>query len=155
MGAGDLLLSYQLAGDLGRLRLPSPLPTERCDGLWRHTCFELFVSAGGEAYREFNFSPSGHWQAWAFASYRQGGPLEPALAPHIAVEVAGDSLTFGVRLPAVNLPSGPRLRLGLTAVVEAADGRLTYWALRHAAERPDFHRTESFALELDLSGTVR
>ena len=36
--------------------------------------------------------------------------------------------------------------LGLSAVCEARDGSLQYWALRHPAERPDFHDRRSFAL---------
>ena len=29
--------------------------------------------------------------------------------------------------------------IGLTAVIETADGQLSYWALQHPAARPDFH----------------
>ena len=29
--------------------------------------------------------------------------------------------------------------LGLTAVIEAQDGHLSYWALHHPAAQPDFH----------------
>jgi hypothetical protein len=152
---GDLLLSYELIADCAHLRLPPPLPTERLDGLWKHTCFELFAMSVDGAYREFNFSPAGHWQAYAFTSYRQGGRLEPAQAPHIEADRTDTRLRVKVRLPAANLPAGPRLRLGLTAVLEASDGRLAYWALRHAAGQADFHRADTFALDLDLnhSGT--
>jgi hypothetical protein len=149
---GDLALMYRLIGDPRRLRLPSREPPERRDGLWRHTCFELFVGATGEAYREFNFSPAGHWQAYAFGRYRQDGHLPQALAPHIEAEVVGSTLALGVHLLAANLPPGPRLRLGLTAVLEASDGGRAYWALKHASGQPDFHRAESFTLVLDRSG---
>ena len=47
----------------------------------------------------------------------------------------------------LSLPPGPA-RLGLTAVIEEAGGRLSYWALRHPAERPDFHDAGGFALEV-------
>jgi hypothetical protein len=43
----------------------------------------------------------------------------------------------------------PRLRLALTAVVEDARGRLSYWALRHPPGRPDFHHRDGFALVLE------
>jgi len=36
----------------------------------------------------------------------------------------------------------------LTAVVECVDGALSYWALRHAAGKPDFHHPDTFALEI-------
>jgi hypothetical protein len=38
--------------------------------------------------------------------------------------------------------------MGLSAVVKEASGALTYWALRHAPGKPDFHHSEAFALEL-------
>ena len=35
--------------------------------LWQTTCFEAFLRApGGEAYREWNFAPSGDWAAYDF-----------------------------------------------------------------------------------------
>ncbi len=43
-----------------------------------------------------------------------------------------------------------RGRLGLSAVVEAADGSLSYWALHHPAARPDFHNGEGFALGIEV-----
>lgn len=150
---GDLLLTYELIADCSHLRLPPALSAARLDGLWKHTCFELFVLAADGTYREFNFSPAGHWQAYAFTSYRQGGELPTAVAPRIEAVEESDALTLRVHLPSANLPAGPRLRLGLTAVLEASDGRLAYWALRHAAEQPDFHRADTFALDLNHSGT--
>ena len=39
-------------------------------------------------------------------------------------------------------------RLGLAAVIEEANGRISYWALAHPPGRADFHQTDGFALEL-------
>jgi len=36
----------------------------------------------------------------------------------------------------------------LTAVIETQDGNLSYWALHHPAERPDFHRNAGWTAEL-------
>ncbi len=41
------------------------------------------------------------------------------------------------------------LRLGLSAVVEANDGTLSYWALRHPPGRPDFHHPDGCVLRLE------
>jgi hypothetical protein len=38
----------------------------------------------------------------------------------------------------------------LSTVVEDREGRLSYWAARHPAGRPDFHHPEGFSLELEL-----
>lgn len=141
-------LSYRLVGALHALRLPAPAehpgPT---DGLWRHTCFEAFVGApGGSAYHEFNFAPSGEWAAYGFSAERQRDaaadqPLASlALAPLVLQD--GSVLTLDVGLPLAALPAGAPdapWPLGLTAVIEAQDGHLSYWALHHPAAQPDFH----------------
>jgi hypothetical protein len=40
------------------------------------------------------------------------------------------------------------LRLGLAAVLEEGDGKLSYWALRHPAAVPDFHHRGGFTAKL-------
>jgi hypothetical protein len=143
---GDgLALRYRLTGDLDRLAIPARTAPARIDGLWEHTCFEAFVAGDGDGYCEFNFAPSTAWAAYRFDGYRRGmAPLEGIAAPGIEAATTPGVLEVGVRL---TLPPGPA-RLGLTAVIEEAGGRLSYWALRHPAERPDFHDAGGFALEI-------
>ncbi|MDF7777123.1 DOMON-like domain-containing protein [Sphingomonas sp. AOB5] len=38
--------------------------------------------------------------------------------------------------------------MGISAVIEEADGTKSYWALKHPAGKPDFHHPDCFALEL-------
>ncbi len=155
----SLFLRYRLRGDIARLRLPQTPSPERQDILWQHTCFEAFIGAGGNSgdasYREFNFSPSGQWAAYAFTAYRQRDESFVApLAPQIVTRLFAGRLEMDVTLPPPSLPSAGRLQLALAAVVEAddiGDGRHSYWALRHTAERPDFHRRDAFTLELAAS----
>ena len=144
---GALALRYHLAGE--HLAIPAAAAPQRVEGLWRHTCFEVFIMGDdAPAYREFNFSPSGAWQTYAFQAYRQGGPLAPARAPHIVRDAEAAALRLDVLLPAAQLPPGTHLRLGLSAVIESSEGGLSYWALRHPPGRPDFHHSNCFALEL-------
>ena len=105
----------------------------------------------GPGYREFNFSPSGEWAVYAFRGYRDGGELESELAPGIMVRRTLNRLELDAAICQDVLPPGRSLRLGLSAVVEDADGVLSYWALRHPPGRPDFHHTDAFALQLELS----
>jgi hypothetical protein len=113
--------------------------------LWQHTCCEIFVAPqAGAAYHEFNFSPSGEWAAYAFERYREGGSLTVA-DPGIAVRRSAQRLQLDA---SIRIEAG-KLALGLAAVIEEQDGRLSYWALRHPAGKPDFHHREAFALELD------
>ena len=51
-------------------------------------------------------------------------------------------------LEAVIASTGEALQLGLAAVIESADGALSYWALRHPPGEPDFHHRDAFALAL-------
>jgi hypothetical protein len=148
-----LTCHYTLQGDLTRLRVPQPHAGQRRDGLWQHTCFEAFIAAPGEpGYYEFNFSPSRDWAAYRFDDYRTD--MSAAMlqrVPDLEVHARGDllELTAGVPLAGLALLRGESgLRLGLAAVCEAAGGRLTYWALRHAPGEPDFHHPDGFVLEL-------
>jgi hypothetical protein len=149
---GDILtLTFTLDGYISGLHIPEPRPSRRVDGLWRHTCFEVFIMADdGPGYREFNFSPSGEWAAYAFRGYRDGDELDIELAPEIVVSQTGDRLELDAEICKDLLPPGRRLRLGLSAVVEDADGVLSYWALRHPERKPDFHHTDAFVLQLEL-----
>lgn len=147
----DLELHYHLTAPAGTLRLPPAARPGPADNLWQHTCCELFVAAPhSTAYREFNFSPSGQWAVYDFAAYRQAAP-PPALpgAPSIALTTTPDGVSLTARIPHALLPSGCEAHIGLSTVVETTDGTLSYWALRHAGERPDFHQRNIFTASLD------
>lgn len=147
-GPEGVLIRYRLAGDMAALRVPdpvTPLPPER---LWAHTCFELFVAeAGAAGYREFNFSPNGQWMRFDFADYRQRIVSPASAAPRIETRQDAAGLELDVVLGVEQVPPGD-LVIGLTAVVEHADGSHAYWALRHPAAQPDFHHRDGFALAL-------
>lgn len=152
-------ITYAMHGHLEHLRIPPPATRARTDGLWRHTCFELFIRcAGVPAYYELNFSPSGAWAAFSFAAYREGGaPAEQAVNPRIEVTSSENNLTLDALVPLEGLHAhhaSVRLEAALAAVVEERDGRLTYWALRHAPGKPDFHHPSAYALELEACPTA-
>jgi hypothetical protein len=139
-----LALTFVLDADLEALKIPPPRPPGIVARLWEHTCCEIFVARpDGAAYHEFNLSPSGEWAAHAFKRYREGTMLDDAaLDPRIAVRRRAGSLELSAIIPVEGS------LIGLAAVVEAADGSLSYWALRHPPGKPDFHHREAFALAL-------
>lgn len=142
-GEGGWQLRYALRGDVGRLVVPMPSAAPQArDGLWRHTCFEVFASCPGEeGYWEFNFSPSGDWAAYAFACERVRCAAQPPLPapPRIqCVRLGADELRLEVWLPDWAPPQGA-WQWGVSAVLEDTQGALGYWALHHPKERPDFH----------------
>jgi hypothetical protein len=148
-----LSVTYRIAADLDCLRIPGPAEARAAEPLWQHTCCEIFIRREtADAYHEFNFSPSGAWTAYAFERYRQGGPLvDPALDPAIAVRMAEGELSLEacVRLDRLSeRHAHAALQLALSAVIEDREGVLSYWALRHAEGKPDFHDARAFALAL-------
>jgi hypothetical protein len=144
-----LLLEYELVGQLDQVRLEEhgDGPT---DGLWRHTCMEVFISpASSGQYLEFNFAPDGRWAAYRFSGYRAGmAPLTGIRPPRIELRTQSDRLLLSADVALPDDLAGAQLRLGLTAVVENTAGKLEYWALRHAGPKPDFHHSDSFGFEI-------
>lgn len=144
-----LLLRYTVTGAIAALRIPAVAAPRRADRLWEHTCLEAFAGADDGSYREFNFSPSGAWAAYGFDRYRERSGWTCPVDLRADVERTDDRLELAIVLPASALPSGGSSTLALSAVIESADGSLSYWALRHPAGRPDFHHRDGFALPLD------
>jgi hypothetical protein len=151
---GSLVFRYRVRGDMARVRAPEETSAaERRDSLWEHTCFEAFVGLEGDAaYREFNFSLSGHWASFDFGGYRRR-LADPALAaPRLSTRSTAGRLELEAIVPLSSLPfarDGAVREIGLSAVLEMDDpvnDGLSYWALRHPAGRPDFHLREGFVL---------
>lgn len=144
--AGALLqLRFELYGALDEIRIPPPAAPARQDCLWRHTCFEAFVRGAGESYAELNFSPSSAWAAYAFSAYRTDMASLGIAPPRIATERTQDRLLLEAE---ALLPAEGVWDVALCAVIESMDGPLSYWALRHAPGKPDFHHADGFALRL-------
>jgi hypothetical protein len=145
--ASELRLSYVLRGDVDAIAWPAPANPVRIDELWRHTCFEAFVRFdGGEGYYEFNFAPSRQWAAYRFDAYRAGMAAAFEFAdPRIEIVRGGES--FGLEA-AIALPQSA-LKLALSAVIEDKSGSVSYWALKHASGKADFHHADGFALSLE------
>lgn len=145
-----LQIRYIVTGALDRICLAGPAPSVRRDGLWRTTCFEVFILADDmPGYFEANFSPSSEWAAYHFDSYRVNmKPVPVSAPPHIVTARNDDRFTTDVQLYPSCVSPTAKWRFGLSAVIEAIDGTLSYWALAHAPGNPDFHHLDCFALEL-------
>lgn len=145
---GALRLTYTLRGDIGQILIPPIAPARKTDGLWMHTCFEVFIQIEGQkAYREYNFSPSGEWAAYGFDAYRRRNRWACTGVPAISVMKNPLELVLEASISPEDLPvneHGKTYRLGLSAVIEDRTGHLTYWALSHGSERPDFHLDSGF-----------
>lgn len=128
----------------------------RQEGLWNHTCFEIFLKpfALSDSYYEFNFSTLGIWDVFAFESYRNPKVLKKSFD----FELVGlkwdpvlNELGGSVMILKKDLMDQVCARkgscFGLTAVVEDVSLNKSYWALAHSGVKPDFHQSESFILK--------
>jgi hypothetical protein len=158
-----------------QLVVPGLASRERADGLWQHTCFELFLrKQGGPEYFEFNFSPSQRWAAYAFEKYREGMTHFPMdRAPIIEGAFQGDN--YVLRVDVTGLPAGMtvaatsavlvEVKLAMPVADEEAEGEdsedteetpqpevvghaSSCWALNHPGPKPDFHLPGSFVAPL-------
>ena len=145
-------IGYSLTGALLELVIPAPayLP-ERRDNIWQETCFEFFLGLKDyDRYWEFNLSPSGHWNVYRFNAYREDMQEETAFTS-LPFNVINSTDAFLLDL-AFDLdkiiPAGDTLKAGISAVIKQRDGNTTHWALAHPDQKADFHRRESFIIEL-------
>lgn len=129
---------------------------QRRDELWRTTCAEIFVALDDEPYiggpyLEFNFSPTGDWAAYRFDSTRtnmRAHVWRGNEAPRVSLAASSEALTLEVLLPLAALSAGVH-RVAYASVAQTSHG-LSYWALTHPTDRPDFHHPQSFAALLEL-----
>ncbi len=149
----DVSARFRLTGRLDQLNIPGPASAVHTDELWRDTCFEVFLKlVEGEAYEEFNFSPSGQWAAYSFSGYREGMTRAThAVDPTSNIRTAGDEIKVSAKLnltgSAVLTPDEDWVA-AVAAVVKSKDASMSYWALAHPVEKPDFHHAGGFVCVL-------
>jgi hypothetical protein len=142
---GTLNIWFGVRAPPERFILPEGEP-RRADDLWQTTCFEAFLKVEGEdAYREWNFAPSGQWAAYDFTGYRDGRTDAEVKEPYIRVE---DNLTWWTLGATIGVETERNWLLGLSAILEETDGARSCWALAHAPGKPDFHDPGCFAARL-------
>lgn len=139
-------------------------------------CF--LARPGDAGYWELNLCPSGHWNLYRLDGYRRGlrpelaiqrlpsqrrpsrrqpspePSCEPSRGPRSAAAEAGEEqeleLAIALDLAALlgNDASDAPLELGVTAVLAATDGAISYWALVHPGPAADFHHRDAFCVRL-------
>ncbi len=153
--ADQLALRYTVTGDISALFVPPRKAPARINDLWKTACFEVFIRPdGGTAYHEFNFSPDTRWAAFAFDGHRTNSrDFVVPRAPQIVMTQTATTLVADclVHLPQ---PYTAACALGLTMVVEAADGVKSYWALAHGPGAPEFHDANCFTARLPAFGAA-
>jgi hypothetical protein len=146
--ANWLRLRWRIEGSR-QLVVPAFAGRGRADELWKTTCFEAYIQPrGGEAYVELNLSPSERWNAYDFDRYREGMRERPEpREPECTLRQGSTFAIFDAAVPASGVPKGD-CALGLSAVIEEQGGVVSYWALAHAGDKPDFHAAACFTATL-------
>lgn len=145
-----LLLKYQISGDRSKLMIPRLEEPVRADNLWKSTCLEMFLlQPDSGSYCEYNFSPSSQWAAYAFSDYRSGMEELPlGLEPDIQLHETENGIEIDVVINVDENWISSGNYVGISAVVKALDGSVSYWALAHPEGSPDFHHRDCFVHEL-------
>ena len=133
---------------------PTKNNIEFTDNLWLATVFEIFFQDEGvDTYEEWNFSPSGNWAHYEFLKYREGmKAINKKGSPDIFIkEKSKESFHLIAKIPkkAVSAVKGEK-KLGICAILLFEDGVRTHWALKHSSEKPDFHKSDTFAGSITL-----
>lgn len=147
-----LSISYAVFGPLAELVIPalSDKPARK-DALWEESCFEFFLGLkDSDQYWEFNLSPAGHWNVYRFKSYRKEMHEEFAfLSLPFIVRNQSDALLLDINLGLnMIIPEEQKLEVAISTVIKLRNGKVTYWALTHPGPEADFHRRDSFIIEL-------
>ncbi len=148
----DLLsIEYLVQGELDRVSIdpPSLLPTRKLE-LWATTCFEFFIGvASSPNYWEVNLAPTGDWNVYALDGYRQG--LRPEIAfgslPFTIDRSDNLRLNLGFDLSQI-IKTDLKLEVAITAVIKSTQNEISYWALTHTGTEADFHRRDSFTIDI-------
>jgi len=149
--SNTLSIRYGVFGPMADIIISEPVALpDRKHGLWEETCFEFFVALRNTPrYWEFNLSPTGHWNVYRFADYRQGMQEEAALTTlPFKLRCQPETMTLAVDccLDAIIPAKGP-LEVAVSAVLMHHDSDRSYWALVHPGPQPDFHRRDSFVIQ--------
>jgi len=148
-----IILHYSLEGKIDDILLPlASMNPGRKDELWKKTCFEFFLAIKDQPqYWEFNMSPSGDWNVYHMDAYRRVCFREEMSIQQLQFEVQQEPSCFTLDAVVDLKPiiqQSHFLDVGITAVIQTADGNETYWAPTHPAPLADFHLRESFIFDL-------
>ena len=142
---------FDLQGNTAAIQWPAAATPGQGKDLWKHTCFELFLTTPDtDAYWEYNFSPSRQWAVYAFQYYRQPTNLDLIYIPVIEPpQRSPHAFTLLAQFQIEPSQADQVILLGASAVIETVDNQKRYYALRHCGEKPDFHLRDSFVLQLE------
>ncbi len=146
-----LKLQFEISNNVENILIPDRSnDPKRVIGLWESTCFECFIkNPNGESYYEFNFSPDGHWNCFYFEI--PGKDLiecNNIALPTTESNLDDENFRFSIEINTESMKDGfwssKEMEFGLTTVIEDERNNLSFWAIEHHDDRPNFHNFSSF-----------
>lgn len=155
-------IDYIITGDISSIVIEKCNATpQRLIGLWKKTCFEFFLRSGKyKEYMEFNFSSSLNWNCFNFNSETKDLTEWNIInTPKVKIVKTEDRIEMNVIIEKVNLALAhqdfKKSEYSTTAVLliedEKGDIIETFWAIKHADMKPNFHHPESYQRCIDKS----
>ncbi|MFP5519027.1 MAG: hypothetical protein ACLGGX_03940 [Bdellovibrionia bacterium] len=147
-------VTFELKGSTSQLSLRPHKGGQRCDDLWKDTCFEVFFhhsSSTSNQYWEINCAPNGDWNFYHLDDYRQNLKSEKLGQVQLTLfEIQPDQLRIAFKIEG---PISEELQLAATAVIKTLDGTVSYWSTCIADNKPDFHLKSIRTLKLLNEGS--
>lgn len=152
-------LRYNLKGPINDLIIPqnSGGVPKRMNGLWETTCFEAFIkNSNYTPYLEFNFAPSGHWNAFIFSDYREAMREFTGIKKmHVELKSNDGELSLNCNL-VMKRPKGflesdfaeKKIKMGISAILHLKNDNKLSYALNHPLLKVDFHHEDGFIYKL-------
>jgi len=119
-------------------------------GLWQQTCFEVFIQPSGvKKYFEINLTPQKAWNVFSFDDYRMPQPPRELPGAHlVSFNFKAGELKATFKVPEADLR---KINVSFCSVVVLKDTGVTYWSVKHADTKPNFHHFGSFITERTTS----
>ena len=147
--ASELRIKSDLIGPLEELVIPpQSKDPQRRSNLWENTCLEVFISAAkSHRYWEWNFSPSLDWNMFQFKDYRnKDSELLSGWQHQASRLISGKQMQLNIQIDIPETLRDTPLHIGVSFVLHHKQNGLTYWALQHLSQQPDFHNRGKFLI---------
>ena len=144
----QLMLDYQILGDLSHYHFPQKTKQERADELWKETTFELFIAPlNSDEYWEINISPSTQWNMYHFTSYKEGMKASNIISlPSIKTYEYQNEyrLSFKSIIPKEYFDRV--FSINLCVILLDQKGERHFYSIERRKRLPDFHDRDTFFL---------
>ncbi len=134
----ELIFEFQVDKDFLGFFSDEILKYRREHGLWEGNCLEIFLGTDEDVYYELNFSPISRWNCYKFDSYRSGMTISDDIRLKSIELITQKKIQFTLDPGDIEITE-----FNLSAVVQEKS-HLSYYALSHKSDKPDFHDRSLF-----------